>query len=211
MRSIVLAVALTLAFVGCTPAHNPTPGLLASETVALIRPGLEGPEAYCSGVWVGTDTFVTASHCVDQFEPDDPVAYLTVDDHLDDDTPVLRFGHVGKVDEKHDLALVVVKLPPPHASAELAEASTGQDVRTMGHPLGLWWSYSTGTIAAIRSLYGMTHIQSTAPISPGNSGGGLFDNSGRLLGIAVFYRPAGENLNFFVPSSYVRELLIRED
>jgi serine protease Do len=204
MRSIFAG--LVLFAVGCAPAHT-TPASLASETVALVRPSLDGPRAYCSGVWVKPDEFVTAAHCV---EDRDEVAYLVPDDHFDDDLPVIRFGHVGPVDTEHDIALVHVKAPPPHAVAPLAAASAGQEVRTMGHPLGLWWSYSTGTVSAVRALYGMRYVQSTAPISPGNSGGGLFDSSGALLGVAVFYMPRGENLNFFVHSDYVRELIIRD-
>lgn len=201
MRSI-LALAAVVFATGCSA----TPASLSSETVALIRPSPDGPRAYCSGVWVKPDVFVTAAHCV---EDEEVVAYLVPDDHFDDDMPVIRFGAVGKVDEEHDVALVHVKAPPPHAVAQIAAPAAGQEVRTMGHPLGLWWSYSTGTVSAVRALYGMRYVQSTAPISPGNSGGGLFDNSGNLLGVCVFYMPRGENLNFYVHSDYVRELIIR--
>ena len=39
-------------------------------------------------------------------------------------------------------------------------------------------------------------IQTSAPISQGSSGGGLFDARGHLLGITTFYFKGGQNLNF---------------
>jgi len=41
-------------------------------------------------------------------------------------------------------------------------------------------------------------IQTSAPISQGSSGGGLFDGRGNLLGITTFYFWAGQNLSFAV-------------
>ena len=41
-------------------------------------------------------------------------------------------------------------------------------------------------------------IQTTAPISPGSSGGGLFDNSGNLIGITFITRKESQNINFAI-------------
>jgi len=41
-------------------------------------------------------------------------------------------------------------------------------------------------------------VQTSAPISHGSSGGGLFDARGELLGITTFYFAGGQNLNFAV-------------
>lgn len=50
-------------------------------------------------------------------------------------------------------------------------------------------------------------IQTTAPISPGSSGGGLFDASGELVGLTTFTLQDSQNLNFAVPLSDVMGLL----
>lgn len=42
-------------------------------------------------------------------------------------------------------------------------------------------------------------IQTTAAISPGSSGGGLFDQYGRAIGVTVGYLEGGQNLNFALP------------
>jgi len=44
-----------------------------------------------------------------------------------------------------------------------------------------------------------TYIQTTAQISAGSSGGGLFDKHGNLIGITTF-KVAGEGLNFAIPA-----------
>ena len=48
-------------------------------------------------------------------------------------------------------------------------------------------------------------IQTTAPISPGSSGGGLFDESGNLIGITTFMVSEGQSLNFAIATEdYLR-------
>lgn len=219
--------ALVLALAACVPTHRPqTPHTtsaadLERKTVALVRSGLEGPQAYCTGVWVGEDLIVTSQHCV---EERDVVSYVTRDDVLADDedeVEAIRRGVVVARDEDHDLALIRAKLPPVHDTALVGTDTgagvapiVGQNVQTMGNPLGQWWSYSTGQVSALRvmavnGLTSMWFVQTTAPISPGNSGGGLFDDDGNLIGIAHAYMPRGENLNFFIHAKYVAALLKR--
>jgi hypothetical protein len=53
-------------------------------------------------------------------------------------------------------------------------------------------------------------FQSSAPISPGSSGGGLFDDQGNLIGITTFRIGDGQDLNFAVSSENVRELSLAE-
>jgi S1-C subfamily serine protease len=51
-------------------------------------------------------------------------------------------------------------------------------------------------------------IQTSAPISSGSSGGGLFDDHGRLVGItrSIVVGLDAQNLNFAVPADWLREL-----
>ncbi|MBK8072869.1 MAG: serine protease [Ramlibacter sp.] len=52
-------------------------------------------------------------------------------------------------------------------------------------------------------------VQTTAPISPGSSGGGLFDAEGRLVGITTALLRDSQNLNFAVPANWIVELAAR--
>lgn len=215
-----------------THANDPVQDL-KSKTVALVeqRP-IDGPfggllglvenHVYCSGVWVDQNTIVTANHCMvnfaddSQLEPGAKLLYSTqsdVDPSDDDAIKTVHGAELLAIDPEHDLALVRVSAPPAHESAPLAQSVyVGERDATMGHPLDLLWSYSEGLVSAIRKTadpeLDILWIQSTAPISPGNSGGGLFNERGELMGICSRgYFGRAENLNFYVHVDYVRALL----
>lgn len=198
---------------------------LAAKTVALVqRKGDEAVSPYCSGVWVSPTLIVTANHCVSSLAEGAAVRYVVRADVY----PVAgsceescyippRLGVLQARDAAHDLALVRVGAPPEsHAIARVAPVDPlqGDHVSAMGHSLGFWYSYSEGTVGAVRYDHLADEdgdlslvVQSTSPISPGNSGGGLFDVHGDLIGIAHGSYTRGQGVNIFVHSTYVTALL----
>ncbi|MDO8890469.1 MAG: tetratricopeptide repeat-containing serine protease family protein [Sulfurimicrobium sp.] len=86
----------------------------------------------------------------------------------------------------------------------------GQAVYAVGAPLGLELTISDGIVSGLRKATGGFMIQTTAAISPGSSGGGLFDENGRLVGITTYQYVKGQNLNFAVPAEWVPQVSIRE-
>jgi Flp pilus assembly protein TadD len=82
----------------------------------------------------------------------------------------------------------------------------GQRVYAIGTPKGLELTLSEGLISSLRPRARSFVIQTSAPMSRGSSGGGLFDDEGRLVGIAAFQYARGQNLNFAVPASWILEL-----
>ena len=93
-----------------------------------------------------------------------------------------------------DLQALPVKIAP------LQSVIVGASVYAIGSPRGLELTISDGIVSGIRKFNGESVIQTTAPISPGSSGGGLFDEEARLIGITTFYLVDGQNLNFAVPA-----------
>jgi S1-C subfamily serine protease len=84
----------------------------------------------------------------------------------------------------------------------------GDDVLALGSPLGLEATVSSGIVSSVRrEETGVRYIQTTAPISPGSSGGALVDLQGRLLGITTFGYTSGQNLNFAVSALDLADLL----
>jgi hypothetical protein len=76
----------------------------------------------------------------------------------------------------------------------------GESVFIFGHPEGLFFTMSSGIVSRKHSD---GQLQVSAPVSPGNSGGPIFDTKGRLLGIVSSKvdkqrSPNAENLNFGV-------------
>jgi cytochrome c-type biogenesis protein CcmH/NrfG len=86
----------------------------------------------------------------------------------------------------------------------------GARVYAIGAPKGLELSLSEGIVSSLRPVEGGQYIQTTAPISPGSSGCGLFDENGRLLGLVSFYLAEGQNLNFALPVEWIVELPERQ-
>lgn len=82
----------------------------------------------------------------------------------------------------------------------------GAKVYAIGAPKGLELTLSDGIVSSLREVEGGRYIQTTAAISPGSSGGGLFDENGALVGLTTFYFAEGQNLNFAVPVEWVMEL-----
>lgn len=82
----------------------------------------------------------------------------------------------------------------------------GARVYAIGAPKGLELTLSDGIVSSLREVVGGQYIQTTAAISPGSSGGGLFDENGALVGLTTFYLAEGQNLNFAVPVEWVKEL-----
>ena len=116
--------------------------------------------------------------------------------------------------QERDLCLLFVKelpVPPRAKAARLGSAkvlSVGDEVYAIGAPAGLELSLSRGVVSQLRGAFGKRSsplVQTDAAISPGSSGGGLFNEAGELVGITTF-KYQGENLNFAMPVEWVEEL-----
>jgi len=117
------------------------------------------------------------------------------------------------VDARRDLALLRIK-GGSFRAAELGESQAlqvGDPVVAIGSPLGFAQTASQGIVSAKRQADGFWEIQTTAPLSHGSSGGGLFDSRGRLVGITYRGLEEGANVGFAVPTDYLRPLLASND
>lgn len=112
-------------------------------------------------------------------------------------------------DSKNDIA--VLKVKAKHLTAvtygNSNQLSVGDMAVIIGNPLGeLGGSVTAGVVSAkdrqvTLNNQTMTLIQTDASVNPGNSGGGMFNDSGQLVGIVVA-KSSGENvegLGFAIP------------
>lgn len=80
----------------------------------------------------------------------------------------------------------------------------GEAAYTLGSPVGLELTLSSGIVSGRRDEKDRHYLQTTAPISPGSSGGGLFDARGNLIGITtlalVGRERLNQSLNFAIPA-----------
>jgi len=86
-----------------------------------------------------------------------------------------------------------------------ADLNIGEQVYSIGAPQGLELSIAPGIVSSKRVFDGgMRMIQTSAPISPGSSGGGLFDAYGNLVGVTTMSRREAQNVNFAIPADDYR-------
>jgi serine protease Do len=113
-------------------------------------------------------------------------------------------------DPERDLCqLKVDKLTAPAVErASEHQLRIGAKVYAIGNPRGLDLTLSDGLISALRKDKDtkLERIQTSAPISPGSSGGGLFDSEARLIGLTTSQMINGQNLNFAIPADWIAEL-----
>ena len=117
----------------------------------------------------------------------------------------------GLVASDADADVAIIKVAgnnlPVLVFGDSDKASVGETVIAIGSPLGLANSVSTGIISGLRDDSGRKWIQTTAAISPGNSGGPLTNSGGQVLGMVTMKVVGGENLNFAIPANTVKNLL----
>jgi hypothetical protein len=88
-------------------------------------------------------------------------------------------------------------MPVPGVRA-FSSLVVGERVYTVGSPSGLENTLGEGIIAGLRRRGGVDLVQTSAPISPGSSGGGLFDSAGNLVGITAFLLRDNPTFNFAI-------------
>jgi S1-C subfamily serine protease len=117
-------------------------------------------------------------------------------------------------DKRRDLAVIKVRGSDFKAVilGDSNQVRVGEDVVAIGNPLSLESTVSNGIVSGIRSIpeEGGRFLQVTAPISPGSSGGPLFDMRGRVIGITSMFLQGGENLNFAIPINDAKRLLQKQ-
>jgi hypothetical protein len=84
----------------------------------------------------------------------------------------------------------------------------GQRTYAIGNPIGLELTLSDGLLSGFRKMEGseVPRIQTSAPASPGSSGGGLFDRDGNLIGITTLIGRDAQNITIAHPVEWVREV-----
>lgn len=94
----------------------------------------------------------------------------------------------------------------PVETASISTITPGQRVYSVGSPRGLELTIAEGLISGLRKKDGvpLPLIQTSAAISPGSSGGGLFDEHGRVIGITTFLLRDAQNINFALPVELYR-------
>ena len=192
----------------CLLAHAATAwGLSASEVFRRVAPsvvvvlavdGSDQTKGLGSGVVVAQDRVITNCHVSDAAA----IVYVKRDGAR------VKARIIERAADK-DLCLLEVATgnAPVVKLRRSADLQIGEPVYAIGNPQGLEQTLSPGLISQLRKTEKGLLLQTTAPISSGSSGGGLFDEAGLLIGITVGQYKDAQNLNFAIPVDWIDEVL----
>lgn len=126
---------------------------------------------------------------------------VTLADGTEMDAEVLQMSR------EHDLALLKVSgaVCPTVATAPPEETRQGEQVFTIGSPMGLHNAVTSGVYSGLVNFEGRRWVQTDAPINPGNSGGPLVDTEGRVLGVNTMILLDSRGIGFAIPMATVEQ------
>lgn len=164
-------------------------GLLSESVVKLYVESNDGTFSTGSGFFYEQGKIGTNYHVIDNAK--------RIEVEFDDGTLYQGIVKVLGYDKVLDIAAISIAESgtPPLKMGDSSKLIRGQNIYTIGSPVGLMNTLSNGLVGSIREQ----SIQITAPISPGSSGGVLLDEYGKVVGITSSGIIEGENLGFAIP------------
>jgi S1-C subfamily serine protease len=111
----------------------------------------------------------------------------------------------------NDLAILYIEEDESFLPVILGDSDNlqiGEQILAIGNPYGFENTISDGLISGIREIADFKLLQITAPVSPGSSGGALFNMKGEVIGItSIGSQWDAQNLNFAIPINLLKFLV----
>jgi len=214
----VVAVLVLVSACAETMSSTPRTRLTAKDIVQRATPAIvrieAGPEKIGTGFILDkTGVVATNLHVV--------VGEAAIKVKLSDGSQY-AVTQIDGLDPARDLALLQIRAGKDLPTLNLGDSSAmsaGDQVVAIGNPLGFDNSVTSGLISQVRPICGpvdiaakkctqeLTVLQISAAISPGSSGGPLFNQYGEVVGVTTAIITAGQNFNLAVPGNYLKPLV----
>jgi len=193
-------------FCGITAANAQSPQQIAKKalasTVLLVMEDANGqPLSLGSGFFVRNSQVATNLHVI----KDASRGYAK----LVSQKTKYDIEGITAVDTERDLVILKISVPGTQiiSLGDSDAVQVGASIYAVGNPRGLEGTFSQGIISSIRKVGTDKILQLTAPISPGSSGGPVLNDKGQIIGVSVATFHGGQNLNFAIPSNYLKKLM----
>src|ERR1700720_3862817 len=162
----------------------------------VLATTLTSQSAATSHVSQGSAVAITRSHLLTNYHVVDGRRLIVVKqgDQVLEATVVAS----DKESDRCVLAVTGEALSPADGLRGFEELRVGEKVYAIGSPSAIESTLGQGIVSGLRTVAGRHLVQTTAPISPGSSGGGLFDSAGNLIGITSFMLKNSGSLNFAI-------------
>lgn len=189
---------------------------MAPAVVKLVVRG-EGRGVVCSGSgFIVAAPSSTIFHVITNYHVIRAAMAVNVEFN---DGSVAGVRDVLSEDPALDLAILRVELVKPREglAQSILDIQNGDNppigtrLYAIGSPMGMKNTLSDGLLSGYRSEgTEVTWVQITNPISPGSSGGPVFNDSGAFVGVTTASLPDAQNLNFAISAKKVQEFVVRE-
>jgi len=170
---------------------------MSKAVVQIASPYTTGTGFYLSGY----DIIVTNEHVVDRCRE----VTISIGSEF------TQRAQVVYIDKKYDLAFLqpAEKINDvPQLVLETTLPIQGETVIAVGHPFGLRFTATQGIVSnALFEQHQVPYIQHDAALNPGNSGGPLINDAGKILGINTFIHRGGQRMGFALPIRFVEEAI----
>jgi|GEM_PF-2686014 len=199
LLSTMILLLLTI-FVGvCRPALSLEPAEIYERWGAAVVTVI-GQDQLGSGFMIPPTGYIVTNYHVIQNQPSLSIQFQDGTRH--------EVSRLVAQDPYRDLAVLAVDAArlPMVVLGDSDAVRVGEHVVAIGSPFGLSETVTTGIISQVRHLEDVTLLQTTAPLSPGNSGGPLFNERGEVIGVnklAGNPQVRVQNINFSIA---IREL-----
>lgn len=98
----------------------------------------------------------------------------------------------------------------PVQLGSVSDVHNNVPVFAIGAPGGGPVIITEGVVTTLHGIRAGNVIQTTAAVSPGSSGGGLFTTNGKLVGIVTFQQRGPEQRNYAIPVDWLNRMETRE-
>lgn len=199
--SVALLLILATTFADAQTAQQIAKNTFDSTVLLVMEDANGQPLSLGSGFFVGNDLIASNLHVVESATG----GYAK----LVGKKEKYNIEGIYSVDPNRDLVLLKItgSAAPALRLGDSDSVQVGETIYAVGNPRGLEGTFSQGIVSSIRDVGSDKLIQITAAISPGSSGGPVMDDKGEVIGVSVATFRGGQNLNFAIPSIYLKSLL----